>query len=117
MSPSELARAIGIKQPSMHNIESGKTKKLRGDTLAGLCRVLNISPEALLAGAHQSSESLLHESELTAIWRRLTPEDRDHLLAIARALASRMTPRKTAGAPPSPSAAPSTTRTGPLTAE
>lgn len=94
LSQPELARRIGIKQPSLHNIESGKTKTLRGATLAGLCRVLNVTPEILLQGSRRarSNESVLHEAELLAIWRSLTDADRTHLLAVARALASRPKP-------------------------
>lgn len=106
MSQPELARQIGIKQPSLHNIETGKTVTLRGATLAGLCRVLNVHPEAILGGGSAPTagqrEAMLHESEIIAIWRSLTPGDQDHLLAIARALSQRMTPRGSAMAPRAP---------------
>lgn len=112
LSQPALARLVGIKQPSLHAIESGKTKKLRGDTLAGLCRALNVSPDTLLGHRGPSTEeSLLHESEMVAIWRSLTPQDRDHLLAIARALAGRMVPR----AADRTGRGPSTTQSGKLT--
>ena len=94
MSQPALAKAIGISQPSMHAIESGKTKKLRGDTLAGLCRVLNVSPDVLLGKRRlPNNEALLHEAELVSIWRSLTHEAQMHMLAVARALAGSVPPR------------------------
>lgn len=93
MSQPALARAISISQPSMHAIENGKTKKLRGDTLAGLCRVLNVTPDVILGKRRlPSSESLLHESELVSIWRSLKEDAQAHLLAVARALAGSLPP-------------------------
>jgi len=93
LSQPGLAKAIGVSQPSMHAIETGKTKKLRGDTLAGLCRVLNITPDVLLGKRRlPSSEALLHEAELLSIWRSLKEETQAHLLAVARALAGALPP-------------------------
>jgi transcriptional regulator with XRE-family HTH domain len=90
MKPSELAKRVGISHPSLFNIEAGLTKKLRGDTLAGLCRVLHVPPDVILHGRGANTiESVLHESELLAIWRELDNEHREHMLALARALAHR----------------------------
>lgn len=97
LSQPELARKIGISQPSMSNIENGKTLTLRGETLAGLCRELHVHPDVILKGtAMRTTESTLLESEVPGIWRALTASDQEHLLAIARALSQRMS------APPPP---------------
>jgi transcriptional regulator with XRE-family HTH domain len=89
LSQAELARRIKIAQPSLHDIESGKTKTLRGETLANLCRELNVQPDAILKGTTGNRpETLLLESELIATWRSLSEADQEHLMAIARALAS-----------------------------
>jgi DNA-binding Xre family transcriptional regulator len=106
LSQPELARRVGISQPSLHNIESDKTKALRGDTLAGLCRELNISPEVLLGRRRvDTEEALLHEAEMIGLFRAMPPEAQDHVLAIARALAStraKGTPHKARKPPAAP---------------
>lgn len=89
LSQPELARLVGISQPSMHNIEAGKTKELRGKTLAGLCRVLNSTPDVLLGNRKgPSGESVVHEAEMLALWRLLSPADQAHILSVAKAFAS-----------------------------
>lgn len=95
LSTTELARQAGITQPSMHNIESGKTKNLRGPTLVGLCRALNVSPEVLLGKRRPPPiEAVLQEAELLTLWRTLSDENRKHLLATARAFATKPRPDK-----------------------
>lgn len=102
MSTSELARAIGVKQPSMWNIESGRTKKLRGDTLAKLCEVLGASPQTILRGIGMSNEAALMEAELLALWRSMDDAQREHVIAIARAMAGQTRPFRTDSAKPDP---------------
>lgn len=103
LDQTELARRIGISQPSMSNIESGKTQRLRGDTLAGLCRELHVHPDVILKGtAARTTESTLMESEVLGLWRALTPQDQEHLLAVARALAARRAAPKPASPPAKP---------------
>jgi transcriptional regulator with XRE-family HTH domain len=105
LSQPELAQRIGIKQPSLHNIESDKTKTLRGETLAGLCRELNVSPDVLLGKRKiVSEEALLHEAEMIGLFRSMPHEAQNHVLAIARALAT------TKGKPKSGDPKPRTTR-------
>lgn len=113
LSQPALARLVGISQPSLANIEADKTKTLRGETLAGLCRVLDVAPDVLLGKRRvPSEESLLHESELLGLWRALSEANQEHLLAVARALATKpRAPRGSTGA----TGAPSTTRHGSLT--
>lgn len=121
LSQPELARLVGISQPSLANIESDKTKKLRGETLAGLCRVLHVAPDALIGRRRvPSEESLLHEAELIGLWRALTGENQEHMLAIARALATkpgRRPPVTSEAEDPAPAEAETriTTEHGPLT--
>ena len=93
LTQHQLARLIGVSQPSLSNIEADKTKKLRGDTLAGLCRALAVHPDALLRDSPEpeTQEAILFESELLSIWRRLTADDRGHLMAVARGFEARMT--------------------------
>lgn len=93
LSQPELARRVGISQPSLSNIENDKTETLRGETLAGLCRELGVLPDTILRSAPDANPAAVaQEAELTAIWRVLTTEDRSHLLAAARAFRERMRP-------------------------
>ena len=110
LSQPELARAVGISQPSMHNIETDKTKKLRGDTLAGLCAALGVTPEVILHGGGQNPEAMLYERELLIAWRAMTSEDQQHLLAVARAMRDRMVATRSSAARPAKVPAPATTR-------
>lgn len=112
LSQPELALRVGISQPALSAIESGRTKTLRGKTLAGLCAALNAAPDAIMKGPWQptsGTEAMLHESELLALWRRMTTDDQGHVLAVARALASRMTaaPRQPTAQPTQAPGAPS----------
>jgi len=97
LSITEAARRIGIKQPSMSNIESGKTVKLRGDTLSAICRVFGASPDFILRGYANSTEATLMESELVRLWRAMPEDQRPHVLAVIRAMAKE---------PPRPHSAP-----------
>ena len=108
LAQPDLAARVGISQPSLSNIERNKTEKLRGDTLAGLCRELGVTPDVLLRGTTtRNPESVLHEAEIMGLWRQLTDDDQVHLLAIARALAQRRAPL-----PRTPPAAPEQPRKG-----
>lgn len=88
MKSSELARAIGIRQPSLIDIEKGRTKTLRGNTLARLCEELRTTADFLLYGemAPAGIELALMERELTMALRALTPERRIALIEYARFL-------------------------------
>jgi transcriptional regulator with XRE-family HTH domain len=47
ISQAELARRIGISKAALSDIESGKTRSLRGTTMAALSRELGLSPDEL----------------------------------------------------------------------
>jgi transcriptional regulator with XRE-family HTH domain len=50
-SQSELARRAGISQGVLSDIESGRTKNPRSDTLAAIARALKVPIEKLLRKA------------------------------------------------------------------
>lgn len=50
ISQAELARACGVKPPSVHGWLSGKSKFLRGENLLAAARALNVSQEWLATG-------------------------------------------------------------------
>lgn len=79
VSQAALARACGVKQPSVNDWLSGKTKTIRGGTLLAVARFLKVSPDWLATGkGHrevQASEplGLAHHFVLTD-GQPLTPE-------------------------------------------
>jgi transcriptional regulator with XRE-family HTH domain len=103
MSTTDLARACGISQPSMHNIESGKTKTLRGKTLAELARVLGANPEMIL-GKGSFTEAQLHEAEMLSLWRALDGDQHRNILAIMQGLAGTKSARQDQAPSPKPQA-------------
>ena len=48
MRSKDLARAIGIAEPNLSLLKSGKVKGIRFSTLAAICRVLDCRPGDIL---------------------------------------------------------------------
>ena len=90
LKPVELARRIGIAQPSLHAIEHNRTKTLKAETLTRLCSELHTTADYILRGGGNegSCDRLAMESELIYAVRTLTPERRLALLEYARFLVS-----------------------------
>lgn len=90
ISQAALARAIGIKPPSLADIESGKTKRAAGQTLIDLARELRTDPEYFLSGVSKptpvgvddAAAYLLSMPEETLIlqFRQLSPGQQAELL-------------------------------------
>ena len=98
LSQAELARRIGIKQPSLHGIETGGTKSLRGNTLIRLSEELRTTAEFLLHGttSGQGLELASMEAELIFTIRTLAPERRVALMEYARYLMAQQPRREPA---------------------
>ena len=84
----ELAKAVGIKQPSLWQIENGVTKTLRGNTLTRLCEELHTTADFLLHGSTGvvGIELAQMEAELTFTIRTLSSARRLALIDYARFL-------------------------------
>lgn len=50
LSKSELARRVGVSNPTVTDWESGKIKELKGQNLSKLAQILNLSPDWLATG-------------------------------------------------------------------
>lgn len=87
-SQTEAATHLSIKQPSLADIESGKTKSLAGLTLATMCRVFHTTAEYLMFGTapHEDPELPLIEAEMLYMLRGMSPERRSALLESARGM-------------------------------
>lgn len=87
LSQAELAKRIGITQPSLSLIESGQTASLAGTTLDGLCRELGTTTEYILHGTMQPDPEVTKlQGELIRILNLLPPEARPALLGAARGI-------------------------------
>lgn len=89
LNASELARRVDIAQPSLYNIETNKTKSIKGYVLDALARELNTTTGYILTGAenHQDHEASMMLAEIQAIFRTLSDKDKEGLLRHARGLA------------------------------
>lgn len=81
-----LAAMAGITQGSLSLIENDKTEVPAGETLAGLCKALQTTPDFLIAGAGDpdSIESAMQEHELVFLWRALPEAGRQMVLDAAQ---------------------------------
>lgn len=88
LSQPELAKRCQISQPSLSNIESGKTVELAGTTLANLCRVLRSTPDYIVFGrgpAHPESVSVPEHVRDFMLWYAELPTERQQqIFDIAR---------------------------------
>ncbi len=94
LNQAELARRVGIAQPSLYNIETGKTKSIKGYVLDALAKELNTTTSYLLEGADgpQGHETSMMLAEVQAIFRKLPEADQESLLRTARGLLATSTP-------------------------
>lgn len=89
LSVAELARRIGVRQPSLWELENGLSKSPRSSTLLKLAEVLNASPDWIASGKgapYRISVSGPDEGELVAIYRSLPKESQAALMVAAKAL-------------------------------
>lgn len=95
MSGAELARLIGVKGPSMWQIENGVTKSLKAETLSGLCEHLRTTVGFILSGDGEDRGLQLAtmEAELMYSIRKLPPEKRIALMEYARFLMGQQPPK------------------------
>lgn len=64
---SELARGVGVSNPTVTDWESGEIKKLEAENLLNLCDFLKISTKWLLLGKGEMEEMRLTEYDLHAV--------------------------------------------------
>lgn len=89
MTQAKLAKAAGISQPSLSDLERGESKVPRGSTLVRLATALESNPHYIETGkGHPTPQTSVdfEESELLAVYRALNPANRSSLLSMARVL-------------------------------
>lgn len=101
ISQQALALECGVSQPTIANIERGRTLEIKGYVLESLARALNTTTQYILEGDRQGGvDDAATQAELVGIWQKLPQTHRDTLLQTARGLlrAAEITP-PTIGAP------------------
>lgn len=75
----------GVTQGAISLIENDQTEVPAGETLAGLCRALQTTPDFLIAGAGDpdSINSAIQEHELVFLWRALPEAGRQMVIDAA----------------------------------
>jgi transcriptional regulator with XRE-family HTH domain len=87
MKQPELAAARGISQPSLSDIESGKTKSPNAINLLKIAAVLDANPWWLATGEGGSTSlQKADEQDLLAVFRSLDDGKRRAIFAAAKAL-------------------------------
>ena len=89
MTQDEVAKAIGIAQTSVKDIEIGKTKSPSALTLIKLAKFFGVHAEWLLTGKgakHPVETYTDEEAGLLLIYRALSPEGQAYILGRARGI-------------------------------
>jgi transcriptional regulator with XRE-family HTH domain len=91
MTQHALAKAVGITQGSLTQLERGVSKAPAAETLVRLSRLFNVSPNWIISGEGAASpDDALppDELELLNLFRRLSPEGRRYVVERSRHLLS-----------------------------
>lgn len=88
MTQKALAKAAGVKQPSISELETGETKVISGDTLVAVAGALGVRSEWLVNGRGERDASPVHEvtqdeREILAKYRAASPRWRIALQHLA----------------------------------
>lgn len=89
LSQEQVAKAVGVKQGSYTQLERGVSKTPRSANLAKYARLYEVNPEWLMTGkgSQQPVEALgVEETDLVTIYRSLSPEGRQYVLARAKSV-------------------------------
>lgn len=87
ISRNELARRAGIKGPSMHAIEMGKTKNLKSTTLIGIAAALGVPIQEIMKGKpHKGVRD--RQLEAVAVFSSLDDRNQQAMLEVMRSLAA-----------------------------
>lgn len=95
LSQAKLANEVGVSQPTIANIERGRTVEIKGYVLARLAGALHTTPEYILTGGDGNPDAIdgaADEAELLGIFRRLNQTDRAQLLRAARGMIATAAP-------------------------
>lgn len=89
LTQGQLAKAIGITQGSLTQLETGKSKSPASTTLTELARVFEVDPDWLMTGkgSPQAPVALSDkEAELVLVFRELSTEGQDYVIGRAKSV-------------------------------
>lgn len=90
LSQQALATEVGVSQPTIANIERGRTTEIKGYVLEALAHALNTTPKYILEGegenAQGAADDAATQAELVGVWKKLPQSHKDTLLQTARGL-------------------------------
>lgn len=88
ISQQALADEIDVSQPTIANIERGRTKEIKGYVLDALAKALNTTAHYILKGDENQggADEAAIQAELVGIWTKLPQSHRETLLQTARGL-------------------------------
>jgi transcriptional regulator with XRE-family HTH domain len=89
ISINELGRRAGIRGPSMHAIETGKTKNVRASTLMGIALALGVPMQEIVKARAKGRGPRDLQLEAMALFTSLEPDDQGAMLAAMRSLAAK----------------------------
>ncbi len=94
LSQITLSEAVGIKQPTLSQIETDQTQEMEASTLAGLCRELMLTPDYIIFGDGEAGDAdlAIKEAEILYIIRALPAHKQESLIDMARGLFSKPMP-------------------------
>lgn len=89
LTQAAFARKLGIKQPSLSNLEDGKTKRPAASTLLAM-RDAGINPDYIMKSKGPillaEAERSMREQALVAMFRAMEPEAQDQYEALGKIL-------------------------------
>ena len=88
ISQRELASRCELSQPTIANIERGRTKEIKGFVLEALARELNTTTGFLLDGAQTPAdhETTMMLMELSAVFKKMPMQEQETLMRMIRAM-------------------------------
>jgi transcriptional regulator with XRE-family HTH domain len=88
ISQRELAKRCKISQPTIANIERGRTTEIKGFVLELLAKELGCTAAFILEGSDSSEthEFEMRLMELAALFKKLPEEDQESFLRVLRAM-------------------------------
>lgn len=88
ISQRELAKRCGVAQPTIANIERGRTTEIKGFVLEALSKELGCTADFILNGVDSSEnhEVEMRITELASIFKTLPLEEQETFLRVIRAM-------------------------------
>lgn len=95
LTQDHLAKRVGVSRPAVGMWEGGQTKTIEGENLVRTAYATGVDPLWLATGEGHMHTALMAKEDLGVVpkkfadaWRQIDNKNREHLMAIAEALAN-----------------------------